>query len=63
MRSLIREPLPDCSQESISGPLPVIDSQLGTVVISEVELGQVPMKMLFGAVLIDALLPRLKMLK
>ena len=55
MRFSIRQPLAFHTKESLFRPLFIIHAFCDAVVIAAVELGQIAVKVLFGAMLVNAL--------
>ena len=60
MSRSISEPFADDAADSALGPLNIVDAQSDTVAVPEVELGEITMKVAFGAVLVDARHPALE---
>jgi hypothetical protein len=56
----IREPLPFDSVECPNRPLLVVNAKRNARVVPEIELRQIPVQMLFGAMLVDAMHAALK---
>ena len=63
MSCFIHEPLATCARNRHAGALHIIDAEFCAGVLPEVELGQIPIKMLLVHVLVDTNHATFEMLK